>query len=77
MSYFKQPHDILSYLSAGSWGYFTVRFLVDEEGNIVRTKSMTKLSPDIDEEMERVVLSLPPLYPATFGGKNILRLEHS
>lgn len=66
---FRQPHDILYYLTPSSWGYITVSLLVDEEGNIVRTKSKTKLSPDIDEEIERVVLSLPPLHPATFADK--------
>lgn len=66
---FRQPHDILSYQGIDEWGYYTVRFLVDQEGLILMAKAVTNLSPDIDEEMERCILGLPQLTPATFGEK--------
>ncbi|MDE6170361.1 MAG: hypothetical protein K2F68_04300 [Duncaniella sp.] len=65
----RQPHDILSYQGIDEWGYYTVRFLVDQEGLILMAKAVTNLSPDIDEEMERCILGLPQLTPATFGEK--------
>lgn len=68
-SRFRQPDDMLHFMSISSWGYFTVKFLVDENGNILRSKNKTSLSPDIDEEIANVVRGLPPLHPAEFGKK--------
>lgn len=68
-SNFKQPEHLGSYFSIGTWGYITIRLLVDQEGNIIRTKMKTRIAPDIDEKVELAVLGLPQLYPGEFGGK--------
>lgn len=68
-SQFRQPADINGMTGLSSWGYYTVRFIVDAEGNVIRSKAKTKLTSEIDEEMERVVRTLPMLKPAEFGGK--------
>lgn len=66
---FRQPEDLAHHFYIGEWGWITIRFLVDEKGNIIRSKIKTKIAPEVDEKLELAVLGLPPLNPAEFGGK--------
>ncbi len=66
---FRQPEDLAHHFFIGEWGWITIRFLVDEKGNIIRSKIKTKIAPEVDEKLELAVLALPPFHPAEFGGK--------
>jgi TonB family protein len=70
----KPTFDMFKYLSAnlhyphvardrGIEGRVVVRFIVNENGTLSNVHVVKHVSPDIDEEAERVVLNMPPWKP--------------
>lgn len=66
---FRQPHNIASTFYLWSWGYVTIKFMVDSNGHITRTKVKKGVDPEADYELELAIKRLPQLYPGEFGGK--------
>ncbi len=66
---FRQPYNLASVFSIGTWGYITIKFMVDDDGNITRTKVKKGIDPEVDYELELAIKRLPQLYPGEFGGK--------
>lgn len=66
---FRQPEDLGSFFSIGSWGYVTIKFMVDQDGYITRTKVKKGIDPEVDYELELAIKRLPQMYPGEFGGK--------
>ena len=56
---------------AGRAGRVTVRFIVDNEGNITDPEVMKGVHPSLDKEALRVINKMPRWKPGTVGGKPI------
>lgn len=62
------PEDALEY---GSSGTVSVQFTVSPDGEIVDVNVLRGVTPSLDEEAKRVILSSPQWVPAKQGGNNV------